>query len=92
MSRSEWAWTESCVLVRVAVRVAGGLGTAPSFTPRRWLIAAVLGGGVAATAYWRRALTVNGALAAAVGRSRHGGKTRAVENGLARPTPRRRPG
>ena len=42
MSRSDWAWTESCVLVRVAVRVAGGLGTAPSFTPRRWLVAAVV--------------------------------------------------
>ncbi|MGI9146475.1 MAG: DUF92 domain-containing protein [Chloroflexota bacterium] len=33
---------------------------------RRWLAAAVLGGGVAATAYWRRSLTLDGALAAAV--------------------------
>jgi uncharacterized protein (TIGR00297 family) len=33
---------------------------------RRWLLAAVLGSGVAATAYWRRTLTLDGALAAAV--------------------------
>lgn len=32
----------------------------------RWLLAAVLGGGVAATAYWRRALTLDGALGAAL--------------------------
>jgi uncharacterized protein (TIGR00297 family) len=33
---------------------------------RRWLLAAVLGSGVAATAYWRRALTLDGAVGAAV--------------------------
>jgi uncharacterized protein (TIGR00297 family) len=33
--------------------------------PRRWLEAAMLGAGVAAFAYWRRALTLDGALAAA---------------------------
>jgi uncharacterized protein (TIGR00297 family) len=33
---------------------------------RHWLLAAGLGGGVAATAYWRRALTLDGALGAAV--------------------------
>jgi len=35
-------------------------------TVRRWLVAAALGGGVAATAYWRRALTFDGALGAAL--------------------------
>jgi uncharacterized protein (TIGR00297 family) len=33
---------------------------------RRWLLAAGLGSSVAATAYWRRALTLDGALAAAL--------------------------
>jgi uncharacterized protein (TIGR00297 family) len=33
---------------------------------RRWLIGAALGAGVAGAAYWRRALTLDGALAAAV--------------------------
>jgi uncharacterized protein (TIGR00297 family) len=33
---------------------------------RRWLVAAALGSGVAAAAYWRKALTFDGAIAAAV--------------------------